>query len=260
MKKWHIIVLSIAAFVTVLIVGGSVFYRYYLVPEYLTPVMEKVRDYVNEDRVLDELYEQAIRLREEGVIDESTYAEFINAYEKRNRDAESYAREILNAKDDDKDVSDTETTSVSARYASTKVGVETIQTNNGRNSGASTRRYSKERTSERIRAEDIVEAEKVLHQKELEAEAEDEAETNEEIKESAYSKLKSKMTAEEFKTFLEIMSKMDTEVLASFVDKESRSLTNAQGLKDYMHSCLADDEYKTIVNLGYKYVHLFIEE
>lgn len=256
MKKWQIVTVSVIAALALLVGGGIAFYHYYLVPEYLAPVMEKVKNYVNDDDVLDNLYDQAVRFHDEGVIDENTFEKFIDAYEKHYRDDESFAREILEAKENENSDNSNEKTSVSARYASTKVGIATIQTNDNESGGNSTKRYSEERTSDRIKAEDVVEAEKVIYEKENKTEKK---KTSDNVKESAYATLKANMTSDEFKLFLDIMGKMDTNVLASYVDKDSKNLMDKEGLKKYMHSCLSESEYKTIVNMGYKYVYLFIE-
>lgn len=255
MKRWKVVVISIAALIVLLVAGGVIFYKFYLVPEYLEPVMEKVRDYVNDDGVLDKLYDQAVRYHDEGVIEDNTYDKFVDAYEKHIRDDEAFAREILAAKEAEGNGSTTETTSISAKYASTKVGVETIQTNDGESGGASSKRYSEERTSDRVRAEDVVEAEKVMSEIE-----EGKVDDIQKAQESAYTKLKANMTADEFSTFLDIMGKLDTNILVKYVDKDNQSLTDKSGLKEYLHSCLSNEEYKKIVNLGYKYINIFIEK
>lgn len=258
MRRWQIISISVVAAVALLCIGGFVFYRYYLVPEYLEPVMEKVRDCVNEDEVLDTLYDQAVRFHDDGIMDDGVYDRFVDTYEKRTRDNESFAREILEAKEKDENDSTTEPTSVSAKYASTKVGVETIQTNDGESGGKSTKRYSEERSSARIKAEDVVEAEKVIY--EIENSTEQPENEEEKAKTSAYAILKANMTADEFNSFLSIMGKLDTGVLASYADKNSKSLYDKEGLKEYLHSRLSNDEYKKIVNMGYKYLYLFMED
>ena len=55
MKRWHIVVISCVLAVGILAAGGSFFYRYYIVPRYLEPVVEKVSTYLKDDDVLDEL-------------------------------------------------------------------------------------------------------------------------------------------------------------------------------------------------------------
>ena len=62
------------------------------------------------------------------------------------------------------------------------------------------------------------------------------------------------MTASEFTSFVTIMAKLDINTIHSFSETADK-----QGLKDYLHSRLNNNEYKTIVNLGYKYAYLFME-
>jgi hypothetical protein len=139
------------------------------------------------------------------------------------------------------------TNSLSARYASNKVGVELVQVNDGSSSGNSSKRYSSERTSARIKADDIVEAEKDVIE-------EDKAikEEEEDVVKSAYAKLKENMTPGEYADFIKIMRKLDIDILKTY-------LRDKEGLKQYLKSQLEIEEYKRIVNLGYKYVNLFIE-
>ena len=261
MKKWHIVVISCILGVGILIAGGSFFYKYYIVPKYLEPVVEKVSTYLQDDDVLNELYDEAERLHEDGVIEDDTYSEFIKAYRRHSRNNEDTAREILESADEEDGVSDEDETdsSVTARYASSRVGVEMIQTNDGEGRGKADISYSKERTSDRIRSEDVVEAEKIIEEAnatpspEIGAdENEDQGEESADTVNDAIKILRDNMSAEEFASFTSIMGKLDFDTLMSYSnDKEE--------LKAYMHSVLTDDEYSNIVNLGYKYAYLFIK-
>ena len=147
---------------------------------------------------------------------------------------------------------------MAGRYASKRVGVEMIQVaDDEEDTGSSQTRYSTERTSDRVKAEDLVEAKKVLSSEEDEVidGVTDEADSADDVVDTktAYQKLKDNMTADEFTTFAQIMQKMDVNTLMSLAnDKE--------GLKEYMHSKLTDEQYKSIVNLGYKYAYVFLEE
>lgn len=254
MKKWQIITISAVALAVALVVGGTSFYKYYIVPKYLEPVVDRVSEYFNEEDVIEDLYSQAERLHEDGILDDETYVDFIQAYKKHNINSEEIAKSILEERDsEDTSGADDGNSSVSTRYASNKIGVEIIQTNDDENSGKASTRYSSERTSDRVKAEDIVAAEKVISEEEgitTEAPAETEVQT-------AYSKLKNNMTSDEFSLFVSIMNKLDISALNSYV---SGSTIDKAGLKEYLHSRLSDSEYSQIINLGYKYAYVFIDD
>lgn len=262
MKRWHIVVIAAAAVITALVAGGSAFYKYYIVPKYMEPVIQEVKERLQSGDVLDELYDQAVRFHDEGIMDDETYTSFMRAYKSYNENAEDSALAVLRAKENDDAATgkDMNNSSVTARYASSKVGVEMIQTNDGIPEGKVGMKYSTERTSDRIKAEDVVEAEKVIAGKTEEISntsgsgevSEEQAEQDEQVA-SAYSKLKANMTGEEFSTFLSIMNKLSINTLRSYInDKE--------GLKAYLHENLSDTEYREIVNLGYKYMNVLLKD
>lgn len=262
MKKWQIVVIVLICLIGAAVGGGKLFYELYLVPKYVEPIANKMQQYVNESDVIEELYDNAERLHEQGYIEDDTYAEFIKKYSKHEIKDTEVAKEIIEEASKNEETSSKksdDSSSVTARYASKRVGVEMIQVaDDEEESGSSQTRYSTERTSDRVKSEDIVEAQKVLSSDEdkvidgetgeLDSDDDDVVDTK-----TAYQKLKDNMTADEFATFAQIMQKMDTNTLMSLAnDKE--------GLKEYMHSKLTDEQYKSIVNLGYKYAYVFLEE
>lgn len=254
MKRWHIIAIAAVAVIAALIFGGSLFYKYYIVPKYLSPVIEEISDKIKTEEVLDALYDEAVRFREDDVLDDETYADFMRAYKSfTNADMEA-AMQLLDEVDKEENDVSTNSNTLTAKYASSKVGVEMININDGESEGKSSDKYSSERSSDRIKAEDIVAAEKTVAESKGETEGviDPNASDEENIK-SAYAKLKSKMTNEEFSTFLTIMNKLDLKVLKLYMnDKEN--------LKEYLHSKLSDSEYREIVNLGYKYAGVLLNE
>lgn len=246
MKKWHIAAIASLLTIAVLVISGVLIYRYYIIPRYIEPIVEEIGEYVKQDRILDELYEEAAGLYKDGVIEDTTYSNFVRAYNKFKRDDVEYAKQVLEDHEAE-DTLDTKKNSLSTKYASYKVGVETIQVNDGDENGKADVQYSDERTSDRIKAEDVVEAEKIIE------ESENEPTPTPDIVKSAYEKLRANMTSEEFSTFTTIMKRLDIEEMKMYLaDKEE--------LKAYLHKNLTDEEYSSIVNLGYKYVYVFIEE
>lgn len=247
MKKWQLISLVSAIAVAILVICGVLVYRYYLTPKYIEPIVTEISEIIKKEEVLDELYEEAVDLHESGVIEDETYSNFVRAYNDFKRDDVDYARQVIE-KHEAEDTLNSQNNSLSTKYASYKVGVETIQVNDGEANGKADVQYSDERTSERIKADDVVEAERIL----------EEAENGEPIASqdpvrTAYEKLRANMESGEFSTFTSIMKQLDIESLKMYVsDKE--------GLKAYLHSMLSDDDYASAVNLGYKYVHVFIDE
>lgn len=248
MKKWQKITGIAVAVAMILVAVGYAFYKYYLVPQRLSPMAEKISEYIKDDQVLDSLYEQAIELHNEGVLSDSVYTKFVTAYDKHNRDDLEYARSIL----DQYETEETEdqssaSTSLSARYASSKVGIEIIQTNDGDAGGKSAETYSSSRTSERTRAEDLVEAEKIIN---ADPEPTDELAV---MEASAYEKLKNRMTPEDFTMFTRIRAKLNTHEAKAAFDEGGM-----EGLKAYLRPRLTDEEYRQGANLFYSYADLFM--
>ena len=198
MKKWHIILLSSILVVAALGVCGVLVYKYYLTPKYIKPIVEEIGTVIRQEEVLDQLYEEAVVLHDEGAIEDVTYSNFVRAYNKFKRNDVEYANEVLESHESE-DTLDTRKNARSTKYASYKVGVETIQINDTEENGKADVHYSDERTSDRIKAADVVEAERIIEEAEVAP-----TETPDVVK-SAYEKLRVNMTSEEFSTFTSIM-------------------------------------------------------
>lgn len=249
LKKWHIITGVSLIAVTLVIVLGSFVYNYFLLPKYIAPVVEDVSDYVSREEVLNKLYAEAVKLHEDGTMDDITYTTFLRAYSEHFRDDEAYAHRILAEREEYTNPVNEET-ALKTKYASHKVGIEIIKVNDGESVGKADTKYSDERNSNRVKAEDYVEAESIIEKANS---TEEPATETPDVVKTAYDKLKSRMTAKEFSRFTKIMSKLDISTLKTFIsDKE--------GLKEYLHSKLSDEEYREAVNLGYKYVYVFLEK
>ncbi|MGN1115773.1 MAG: hypothetical protein ACI4TH_04330, partial [Candidatus Ornithomonoglobus sp.] len=95
MKRWHIIALTVLAVAAALIVGGSFFYKYYIVPRYMEPIMQEVQERLRADDALDSLYEEAVRFHDEGVMDDETYANFMRTYKEFSANTEDTIRAVL---------------------------------------------------------------------------------------------------------------------------------------------------------------------
>lgn len=246
MKKWHFIAIISVLAVAFVVLNSVLIFRYYLTPKYIEPIVEEIGEYVKQDGILDELYQEASDLYDNGVLEDNTYSNFVRAYNSYKRDDVEYAEKIL-AEHESEETLDTQSNSKSTRYASYKVGVETIQVNDSDENGKADVKYSDERTSDRVKAEDVVEAEKIIE------ESEKEPTPTPDIVVSAYDKLRDKMTPNEYSDFAKIMKKLDIGVLKTY-------MSDKEGLKAYLQSMLTDEEYSKIVNLGYKYVYVFIEK
>ncbi len=251
MKKWHIGLIVAAIAAVILGLTGTIVYKFYITPNYIEPIVEEISDYLKDEDVLEALYEEAVILHDEGVINDSTYSNFLRVYNERHRDDEEYARRILQEKNSEKNLeSENNNNSVSARYASNKVGVEIIKVKDG-SGGKADVRYSDERTTDRIQVEDVIEAEKILEDVEK-TETEEATSTPKTIK-SVYEKLRANMESSEFSTFTKLMSKLDIDTLKTYI-------TDKEGLKVYLHKQLSDDEYREAVRLAYKYVYILLDE
>lgn len=248
MKKWHVMTGIAVVIIAIIVAIASIAYKFYILPGYIAPVVEDVNAYLQDDNVLNALYDEAVTLHDNGVMDDTTYTTFLRAYSDHFRDDEEYARRILSEREESTNPANEET-AVKTKYASHKVGIEIIKVNDGESNGNADTKYSDKRTSDRVKAEDYVEAEQII----VEAEGTETPEETPDAVENAYDKLKSKMTATDFSKFTKIMTKLDISTLKTYIsDKE--------GLKEYLHSKLSDDEYKEIVNLGYKYLYVFIQK
>lgn len=248
MKKWKIVVLT--SILTVIVMGLSavLVYNFYIVPQYVEPIVQEISAYVNKEEILDKLYEEAIGAHDSGLIDDDVYAKFIRAYNKSKRNTVENAQEILDEYANDHTLSSAKNNTKSTKYAAYKVGVENVIVNEDEGGGKSEVNYSDERSNERVKAENVVEAERIL---------EESKENTDDNKENdvalAYEKLRANMSSEEFSSFVSIMRKLDIEVLKTYV-------TDKEGLKTYLHQQLTNEEYKKIVNLGYKYVYIFVND
>ncbi len=249
MKKWHIITAISVVLAVVIIAIGSLIYRYFILPGFIQPVVEDISDYLKDEAVITALYDEAVELHDEGVMDDLTYTAFLRSYSEHFRNDREYAERILAEKKQNTNPVNEET-ALKTKYASNKVGIEIIKVNDGEGSGNADVNYSDKRNSDRVKAEDYVKAEQII--KEEEESTEEPAQTPD-IVLSAYEKLKDRMTASDFAAFTKIMAKLDVNTLKGYI-------TDKEGLKGYLHSKLSDEEYKSIVNLGYKYVHVFFEE
>lgn len=252
MKKWHKVLIVACVAAAVVITAGFMVFRYFIEPKLAEPIINQVAEMLKNEDTIKQLYDNAVLEHANGNLSDEIYTKFISVYNKHKRNDEQFAKDVLESEDehayDDKDV---ETSSLSAKYASHKVGVEIINSNDGEAKGKSGSTYSEERNSERTKAEDIVDAKKIISEKEG-----DTPSTKEPLDESAaYAKLKENMTASEFTTFVSIMTKLDINDLRKYASEYDKT-----GLKEYLHSRLNNKEYKDIVNLGYKYIYLFLDD
>ena len=247
MKRWIIVIISIVVGIAAVILFGSMIYNNVIAPKYIAPVVEDVSQYLQNDDVVTSLYDEATRLHDDGTMTDETYAKFIRAYNEHFRNNEDYAKEILETRNNDTNINN-ESSAINAAYNSQRVGMEVAQVNeDGQIHGKAETTYSSERTSNRIKAEDYVEAEKIVE----EAEGELTPAPTKSAEQSAYDKLKKNMTGEEYSTFTKIMSKLS-------IGELKKNISSKDALKEYLHSRLNDEVYKSIVNLGYKYVYIFL--
>ena len=253
MKKWHIITGSAILFVTIVVVALSLIYRYVIVPNYIQPIASRASEKLRDDTFLDSLYGQATKLHNEGTLDDDIYSNFVAAYNRHNRNNEDFADEIL-GDDYDDEVTESSLKTKRASYASTRVGIDLIQTNDSESTGKANSSYSAERNSNRPKAEDIVEAEKIRAGLVNPETTEAPTESPEVYEARMLKKLMDTMSASEAAKFRSLMKKLDIEILRGYSDGH-----DLDGLKEYLHSKLDNDEYRELVNLGYKYMNLFIE-
>lgn len=263
MKKWQILLVSLVAAVAVLVVSGLAFYKLYLVPKYVSPVLDKVQKTLQDDDVLDSLYDVAVRVHDEGVLTDDNYNNFIETYRKHSEKNDvEVAKSIIEQKEQKNNEVKEGSKSVTVKYASSQVGITMIQENDGDKEGKSSMRYGTERTSDRINSEDVIEAEKTLA--EAEAKEEDDGTDSDDLDaakdiqskysvDEAYKVLKENMSTKEWATFVSIIGKLDVNVLKGYAGNY-----DYESVKDYLHANLSDSEYTDIVNLGYKYMGLFM--
>ena len=156
MKKWHKILIICGAAAAALILVGFMVFRYFIEPGIAKPIINQAAEMINREEVIEQLYNNAVKEHSDGNLNDDIYTKFISAYNKHKRNDEQFAREVLESEDeyvyDDNEV---ETSSLSAKYASHKVGVEIINTNDGETNGKSASTYSAERNSERTKAEEL---------------------------------------------------------------------------------------------------------
>lgn len=253
MKKWHIITGSIILFIALIAAIFSLTYKYYIVPKFVEPFAQQATEKLRDDSFLDALYSQATQLHNDGTLSDDIYSSFLTAYNRHNRKNDDAIYDSLGESYEDEAVEAALNTK-RASYASTKVGIDLIETNDGESKGKANSTYSAERNSNRTKAEDIVEAEKKRAGLQNADATEKPTETPEDFEAQALKKLMDNMTTSEANRFRVLMQKLDINILRSYSDGK-----NLDELKAYLHSNLNNDEYRELVNLGYKYMNLFIE-
>ena len=253
MKKWHIMLIVGILIVGIFTMLGIVVYKYYIVPRHIEPIVEKIDEYITQDDIIDELYAEAETLHDNGIIEDSTYADFVRAYNEYKRDDIEFGKRVLAENEAKEDVNADNSTKLSTKYASHKVGMEAIQVNESDTGGKADVKYSDERTSDRVKAEDVVEAEKIIKDAEEQEKSTASPSPTPDSVQSAYDKLRKNMSADEFATFTRIMRKLDISALKA-------NITNKAALKEYLTANLTNEEYSEAVNLGYKYIHIFMKK
>ena len=253
MKRWHIIAGSVVLFIALVAAVLSLVFRYVIVPNYVQPFAAQASDKLKDDAFLDSLYNQATKLHNDGTLKDDVYSSFIAAYNRHNRQKEGSGAVGLGNEYTD-GFTESASNTKRASYASTRVGIDLIQINDSEETGKSNSSYSAERNSNRTKAEDIVEAEKVRAGLVNPDSTEAPTDSPEELEAKAIQKLMDNMSAAEAAKFRAIMQKLDMDVLRSHSDGH-----DLDGLREYLHSNLTDAEYRDLVNLGYKYMNLFIE-
>ena len=252
MKKWHIMLIVGILIVGIFTMLGIVVYKYYIVPRHIEPIVEKIDEYITQDDILDELYAEAETLHDNGIIEDSTYSDFVRAYNEYKRDDIEYAKRVLE-ENEAKENTNANDNTLSTRYASYKVGMKAIQVNESDAGGKADATYSDERTSDRIKAEDVVEAEKIIKDVQEQEKSTASPSPTPDSVQSAYDKLRTNMSADEFATFTRIMRKLDISTLKA-------NITNKAALKEYLTANLTNEEYSEAVNLGYKYIHIVMKK
>lgn len=242
MKKWHIVAISTGIMVVAITVCASLILSLVMKPKIVEPVIEKACLMVD-NNVIELLKSESRTLREDGVIDDSTFVTFQRAYKEHIRDDEAYVNEIMTAIPDDDRIINEENNSIKTKYASYKVGVEVVKVNESGKNGKADLTYSSVRTSERIKAEDYIEAEKLSTQTKDDSESEV----------SNFEKLKAVMTNSEFSKLVKVVAEVDVSELEAALD-------GGADIKQLLTESLDEEQYKTLINYVYKYVTIFMDK
>lgn len=242
MKKWHIVAISTGIMVVAITVCASLILSLVMKPKIVEPVIEKACLMVD-NNVIELLKSESRTLREDGVIDDSTFVTFQRAYKEHIRDDEAYVNEIMTAIPDDDRIINEENNSIKTKYASYKVGVEVVKVNESGKNGKADLTYSSVRTSERIKAEDYIEAEKLSTQTKDDSESEV----------SNFEKLKTVMTNSEFSKLVKVVAEVDASELEAALD-------GGADIKQLLTESLDEEQYKTLINYVYKYVTIFMDK
>ena len=242
MKKWHIVAISTGIMVVAITVCASLILSLVMKPKIVEPVIEKACLMVD-NNVIELLKSESRTLREDGVIDDSTFVTFQRAYKEHIRDDEAYVNEIMTAIPDDDQIINEENNSIKTKYASYKVGVEVVKVNESGKNGKADLTYSSVRTSERIKAEDYIEAEKLSTQTKDDSESEV----------SNFEKLKTVMTNSEFSKLVKVVAEVDASELEAALD-------GGADIKQLLTESLDEEQYKTLINYVYKYVTIFMDK
>lgn len=243
MKKWHIVAAVTGVMVIAIAVCAVLIISLVLKPKMAEPVIEMACELVD-DGVIDEFEKEAKTLHDDGEIDDSTYVTFKRVYNKYTRDDEAYVSEILSSiENEDGKIVNEENNSVKTRYASYKVGVEVVKVNDIGANGKADMKYSTVRTSDRIRTEDYIEAESL-------ANSVDEDDNNDY---SNFEKLQASMSGADYSRLVKFVSKIGTS------DAEN-IIKSGDDIKAKLKSELSEEDYKSLINLAYKYITTFMKK
>ena len=277
MSLWKKIVLIVIAVIAVLAIGGVSLYNFVIVPRYIEPVIASASEALRDSEIQDVITDVAEDLVDRGVIDETTFNNYMRQAEKYTSESassgtvsSSYSSgsgrvtsgtSSADVNDEEDTAAGYDETTVQSQSARSSLGVANVRTSEDGDSEAKvnesySRKYSTSNDEEEEQAALEEEQQYTFDQGTSE---ELDPEVQEAISESRakriYDRIMSAMTMHERAVFFSVIERADTNTLMTMYNTSDK-----EGAKEYLQSILSNDEYSEAVEIFFKYAPMLLEE
>ena len=280
MSLWKKIVLIVIAAIAVLAIGGVSLYNFVIVPRYIEPVIASASEALKDAEIQDVITDVAKDLVDRGVIDETTFENYMREAEKYtsagassgamsssseyslNTDRAASETDSVNSSGADGNAADSyNETTIQTQSARSALGMANVRTSEDNDSEARvnesySRKYSTNNDEEEEQA--ALEEEQLYAFNEdtsEELDPETQAAISESRAERLYDRIMSAMTMHERAVFFSVIERADTNTLMTMYNTSDK-----EGAKEYLQSILSNDEYSEAVEIFFKYAPMLLEE
>ncbi|HIT84529.1 MAG TPA: hypothetical protein IAA60_01355 [Candidatus Ornithomonoglobus intestinigallinarum] len=268
MTLWKKIVLLVIAAAAVIAAGGAAVYNWIIVPKYIEPVIASASEALRDEDVQDVLTDVAQDLVRRGVIDETTFNNYMRQAEKYTAETETEREtggrdrtSIPSAEPQTDGGTDAvDDTMIQAQTARSSLGVANVRTSEDAdgeakiNDSYSKRFGTEEREADERRQEEEIERYTLDQESAEELDPSVQEALDETRAKRIYDRIMAAMSAHEKAVFWSVMGQTDADTLLSLYQTGDES-----GAKEYLRSVLSDDEYSEAVAIFFKYAPMLME-